>query len=239
VNVRIPTTGPHDRLRDRLITLAGTPDDSAAVATDLITIAQLAADLLSDVSYASISKGQPYSCTTVAAGRDLAVAVDQAQCIDDAGGCPQGLADGRSVADPDIAATMAWPGFQQIATKLGLQASLSIPLFAGQGTPVAALNLYGRRPEPMRALSAAVSSTFEGVSRFPTGTSDLDSGGHELIAGLAGAFAVRAVIQQSLGVVMATAGVDSPEAYAMVRSRAAEAGISLAEMAGLLTSGQR
>ncbi len=37
---------------------------------------------------------------------------------------------------------MRWPGFRDTAYRLGLHTSLSIPLFAGRGEPIAALNLY-------------------------------------------------------------------------------------------------
>jgi hypothetical protein len=46
---------------------------------------------------------------------------------------------------------MAWPGFRDTARQLGLRASVSIPLIAGSGTPIAALNLYAHDPDPMTA----------------------------------------------------------------------------------------
>lgn len=233
------TTGRRGRLRDRLVTLAGTPDDSATVATDLIIIAQLAADLTGEVNYASVTGSHQENFTTVAASSDLAVAVDQAQYADHAGPCLRALTDGRPVPVPEISATMTWPGFRQVAIELGLRASLSIPLFAGRGTPLAALNLYGRRAGPMHALSAAVLSVYEGGSPDPGTPLDLDAGGQELVAGLAGALAVRTIIQQALGVIVSTAGGGPQQAYATLRARAAEESIPLVDMAGRLTSGRR
>jgi hypothetical protein len=227
---------PNGRLRDRLVKLAGTPDDdSPAIATDLIVIAQLAADRVEAVSYASVTSKFQSGHATVAASSDLAVAVDQAQYAEDAGPCLDALAGGRPVAVPEIGATMVWPRFREVAVQIGLHASLSIPLFAGRGAPLAALNLYGHRPEPMRTLTAAVSVVYEGAPA----PADLEVGAGELIAGLAGAFAVRSVIQQAMGVVMSIMGADADDAHLMLRTRSAKAGVTLAEMAGRVTSGQR
>jgi hypothetical protein len=44
-------------LQDRLMILAGTPDDSSRVATELIVVAQLAATLIAPVDYATVPAG--------------------------------------------------------------------------------------------------------------------------------------------------------------------------------------
>jgi hypothetical protein len=229
------TTGSPRQLRDRLIGLAGTPDDSPTVATDLIIVTQLVADRLGAVRYASITRGLPGSHATVAASSELAVAVDQAQYADDAGPCLDSLADGRPVAVPEIAATMVWPRFRAVAAELGLRASLSIPLFAGSGATLASLNLYTDRSERLTALAEAVRSIYDGAPA----RCDLDAGGSELIAGLSGALAVRAVIQRALGVLMAVEGGGPQEAYLTLCERAVDARVPLIDMAADLTSGQR
>jgi hypothetical protein len=234
-----PHRRPSGPLRDRLIVLAGTPDDAATVATDLIVIAQLATNRLSAVSYASVTRSQGKSFVTVAASSDLANAVDEAQYADDAGPCLDALDGGLPIAVPEIAATMTWPRFRHIAAELGLQSSLSLPLFAGRGVPVAALNLYSHQPAQMRGLTDAVWSVYEGYGEGTGGLDDLEDGGQELIAGLAGAFAVRSTIQQAMGVVMSVIGHGPHDAYTALCERAAEAGVPLTELAGRLTSGQR
>ena len=62
---------------------------------------------------------------------------------------------------------MAWPGFRDTAWRLGLRASLSIPLFAASGTPIAALNLYAHDAEPMAALTRRV---WGSTTPAPTGS---------------------------------------------------------------------
>jgi hypothetical protein len=65
----------------------------------------------------------------------LAVAVDEAQYAEQAGPCLEPLHTGVPAPVPDIAATMVWPGFRDQAVKIGLRASVSIPLYAGSGAP--------------------------------------------------------------------------------------------------------
>lgn len=123
-------------------------------------------------------------------------------------------------------------GFGDSASRLGISASLSISLFAGRGAAVATLNLYGRDPGALAPLTAAVRAVYD-----PHGAGasvrrdDLDHGGDALMAGLAGAFAVRARIQQAIGVVMAARHRGPDAAYLVLRLRAAETGATLADTA--------
>jgi hypothetical protein len=231
---------PSDRpLRERLVGLAGRADDNSHIAGDLVEIARLSADRITAVSYASVTSRYEGAYATVAASSDLAVAVDQAQYADEAGPCLDALDADRPVAVPEVAATMAWPGFREIAGRLGLRSSLSIPLFAGRGTPIAALNLYGHEPNAMKILTAAVCSVYETDTSPDRHVADLDAGGDEMVTGLAGAFATRATIQQALGILMSTAGQGFDQAYTMLRLRAAETGATMADEAGRLLTAHR
>src|SRR3954451_6823451 len=136
-----------------LITLAGMPDDASSIDEQLVLIARLAADRVAAVDYASVTAIREDAYTTVAASSQLAVAVDEAQYAEQAGPCLEPLHTSAPVAMPDIAATMVWPGFRDQAVKIGLAGSVSLPLYAGSGAPVAGLNLYGHDPTAMAALT--------------------------------------------------------------------------------------
>jgi hypothetical protein len=219
------------RLDETLVTLAGIPDDHSSVESYLIMIARLSAARVAAVSYASVTARHDGAYTTVAATDDIAVAVDQAQYADQEGPCLEALATTKPLAVPDIAVTMRWPGFRDTAYRLGLHTSLSIPLFAGRGEPIAALNLYGRESATMAALTAAIWSTYDEAVPTSPDLPALDPGGAELVAGLTGAFAVRAIIQQAIGIVIATQHSTPERAYATLRVRAAEAEQSLLDTA--------
>jgi hypothetical protein len=83
----------------------------------------------------------------------------------------------------------------------------------------------------MAPLTAAVWSAYDPQAPAPGALDAVDEGGRELVAGLVGAFTVRALIQQSIGIVMADTGHDADAAYLDLCSRTAEAGGGLAETA--------
>lgn len=222
---------PGSGLTDDLIILAGTPDDGSDVPALLRSITQFAADLLPPVDYASLTARQQDGYVTVAMSSEVALAVDEAQYAENAGPCLDALRTAEPTAVPRIDATVNWPGFRAAAYRLGLHASLSIPLFAGRGTPIAALNLYGRDTRAMAPLSAAVLTTFEsygnGENDAGSGSDDLDPGAISLMDGLTGALAVRSKIQMALGVIMAAERTSADHAYPVLRSRAATTASSL------------
>jgi len=227
---RRPRGGP---LASAIVTLSGTPDDASDIDAQLAAIAQLAVDALAPVSYASITAMRGGSHTTVAASSELAVAVDEAQYAEQGGPCLSSLADGAPVRVDDIGATIKWPGFRAAAARMGLNASLSIPLFGGSGATIAVLNLYGHDPLTMIPLSAWVWSVYQAdpMAVPERDLPPLDSAGDDLIAGVTEAFEVRALIQRAIGTVMAGRGCSAEDAYRTLRVRAAGAGMSLTETA--------
>ena len=225
-----PVTPPGRRgLTESLIELAGTADDDSTVNTQLVTITQLTADQLDAVAFASVTRQEESGYSTVAVSSELARAVDEAQYADNAGPCLDALDGGSPTSVPVIDSTMIWPRFRDVAYQLGLRSSLSIPLFAGRGLPVAALNLYGHDPAAMAPLSAAVLAAYDDApeGRTPGPREDLCPGARELIAGLAGAFAIRATIQQAIGMIIADRRTSADLAYAQLRSEAASTTTSL------------
>jgi hypothetical protein len=233
--VAVPFTSPPrpDRpgrgLANDLIALAGTPDDESSVPALLQSITQFAADLLPPVSYASMTVHDKQSYTTVAMSSAVALAVDEAQYADKAGPCLDALQTSEPTTFPRVDASMNWPRFRAAAHQLGLRASLSIPLFAGRGVSIAALNLYGHDTATMAPLSTAVLATFKNSTEDNPEPllEDLGPGPLQLVDGLIGALGVRATIQRALGVIMAVEHTDDDFAYAILRSRAAATALSL------------
>lgn len=228
-------------LAGSLIDLAGTVDDDSTVGARLATITQLCADLLEPVAFASVTRQDEGKYSTVAVSSELALAVDEAQYADNAGPCLDALDGGAPVSVPRIDATMIWPEFREAAFRLGLRSSLSIPLFAGRGVPMAALNLYGHDPATMAVLSAAVLAAYDEApeGRSPGPRDEGSSGARELISGIVGAFAVRATIQQAIGMIIAARRTNADLAYALLRSRAAEATDSLLGAAATVLADNR
>jgi GAF domain len=224
----------HGPLAAAIVALAETPDHASGVEERLTAIAGLAAARISAADYASITTLQGDEYTIVGASSDIAQAVDEAQFADRAGPCLQALETGEPVGVPDIAATMDWPGFHEVAPALGLRASVSVPLYNGRGTPIAVLNLYGRDDAAMQPLIAAVAelyATSRELELDAAGPPVSDPGAEELLTGYAEALAVRATIRLAVDVLAGRAGSGSEDGYAALCARAAEAGASLSATA--------
>ena len=228
----VPPQPVGNPLADCLAALAGTPDDSSWLQCQLVAIAQLAAGP-GTVSAASVTAAYGDDVyVTVAASDDSALAADEVQYADGTGPAFAALHPGSPIAVPDIRAATRWPAYGDAAARLGIRASLSIPLFAGRGTAIAALNLYGHDPQAMAQLTAAVWNAYD-----PDGPAAgaqvgaLDPDGTALVTGLTVAFAVRAIIQQAMGILMASTHRTPDTAYLHLRLRAAEAGATLPDTA--------
>jgi hypothetical protein len=220
-------------LIESLVALAGTPDDTPSVDALLVMIARLTADTVGPVAYASVTAMRHDRPTTVAASSDLVRAVDEAQYAEQSGPCIETLDTGAAIAVPDMTATIAWPNFRAAAFDMGLRASVSVPLFAGSGAPVASLNLYGHDPATMAPLITGVCAVYDQPS--PPVPDGLGTGGHELLAGFNEAFAVRATIQQAIGLLIARGQHTPDDAYRDLCASSAAANVPLGTAAALIT----
>ncbi|MGC4807924.1 GAF and ANTAR domain-containing protein [Micromonospora sp. DT233] len=204
------TTG---ELTAALLGLAELPDDSAALPGRLTTIVRLCPSLVGPVDFASVTVFAEDGRRTQAASGETAEAVDRAQYADDAGPCLAALETGSTVGVPDVAGAVVWPGFRDVAWSHGVRASLSIPLFAGSGNLVGALNLYARDADAMRPLIHRVESLYGEADESPAPLPRLDAGSEQLLAGLAGALHRRDLIQRALGLLMDREQIPADRAY--------------------------
>jgi hypothetical protein len=235
-----PSAGPaRGPLAEIIVALAGTPDDVSCIDVQLDRLVRLAADTITAADYASVTAVRDGVYSTVAASSALATAVDRAQYADDDGPCLQALDQDTPVAVRDASTTMRWPGFRDAARRMGLRASVSIPVFTGSGAAVAALNLYGRATAAMAPLIVGVCAVYDPdrpMSFDDLGLPPLDPGGEDLLAGFAEALEVRATIQLALGCIMARTGT-AQDAYVDLRLRAVETGASLLDAANAVIIG--
>jgi hypothetical protein len=220
-----------------MIALAGTPDHASDLDGRLLAIAKLTAERVPAARYASITRLQGDAYITVAVSDDLIRAVDEAQYADDAGPCLEALAEGAPVGVPDIDTTVQWPGFHQEAPRMGLRASVSVPLFAGRGDAVAVLNVYSHDHAAMAPLIAGVLGVHGHPALSPAPEEELfelDEGGRELVTGYAQALAVRATIQLAIEAIRTANHCGRDDAYLSLCIQAAEAGTGLGETAAAL-----
>ena len=90
------------------------------------------------VGVSVIERGQ---VTTAAQAGEFVQSLDGAQYESGAGPCLEAAGKGKLVAVRDIAADGRWPHFADVAQRLGVRSSLSLPMIAGDST-LGALNIY-------------------------------------------------------------------------------------------------
>jgi hypothetical protein len=220
-------------LYDAIVALAASPDDVSGIDGMLVQVASLAVSLIDPVDYASITAQRDGAPTTVALSNQIALSIDEAQYDEQAGPCLDALDAGIPI-NTVIATTMVWPSFREAALELGVRASLSIPLCAGSGRPVAALNMYSRDADALAPLSAAMLTLFDSLNEQTAvfdgaGAASLpgDAGSKELLAGLAEASAIHHRIHVAIGVLMQREHLPADRAYVALREQAAATGKTL------------
>jgi hypothetical protein len=211
-----------------LIALAGTADDTPEVEALLLRITKLAAERVAAVDYASVTGLGDRGFTMVTTSSDLVAAIDAAQ-FTQGGPCVQALEDQAPVDVLGLDSMIRWPGFAAEAARLGLDATVSLPLFTGSGAATAVLNLYGRDEVAMAPLAAGIWRVYDPDRPLPflTGPRPPEPGAQELLTGFAGAVAVRSSIQQAFYRIMDRQQCHASEAYEWLRVYAAETGTTL------------
>ncbi|GAA2888068.1 hypothetical protein Acy02nite_81780 [Actinoplanes cyaneus] len=225
---QIPT-GTRPPLADALVKLAQTPDDVSSIAEDLQKVAELAATRISKIDYAAVSPQSEDGPCTVAVSQDLAVAVQDAAVADLDAVAPPLEQDVSGHGGADASVTLAWPGFREAATSMGMRV-VSMPLFTGSGATRATLDLCSRDAAAMAPLTAGICAAYDPNLPSPGEVDDLaplDDGGQELVAGFAEALSVRATIQLAVELVATRSGSGPNDAYLELRLDAADKGISL------------
>jgi hypothetical protein len=224
-------------LVDAIVVLASMPDDNSTALDDCLQhIVKLTVTSTASVDYASVTARRKGALTTVAMSNALALAVDEAQYADDNGPCLDALAAGIPIRS-DIATTINWPRFRDDAASLGLSASLSIPLFAGRGRIIAALNLYARNARSLDQLTEAILHVYEfHESDVLPRLDQFDRGAAELVCGMVGAFSVQQRIQVAIGLLIHSHQLSEADAYLELREHAALTQTSLLEAADDVTS---
>jgi serine phosphatase RsbU (regulator of sigma subunit) len=116
----------------------------------LADVAALATDVVADCTGVGVSVVIEGEVHTVAATRDSARRIDEAQYGSGDGPCLAALRLGQEVACDDYASDRRWPEVAREARFAGVSSSLSVPLHTGNGV-VGALNLSATRPHAFPA----------------------------------------------------------------------------------------
>lgn len=141
------------------------PGDGPAISR---TCGQLCHELVADGVGVSVGGGGRTGTTVVHVSDPLGAAVEELQFVLGEGPALTCFATGRPVHVPDLAATVAlgrWPGFVPEATRIGVAALLSVPLYVATGF-LGTATFHWRRREARALTRAAAALTAELADRI-------------------------------------------------------------------------
>jgi GAF domain-containing protein len=199
-------------------------------------LAVLAARTVDDGMSCGLALRQRAQPPTASACSDpLASAVDQAQ--DQAGDGPTGqaLRTGQPARVHDTENHDRWRRFCRQAAELGVRSCYAVPLMS-DGEPVGALVLYARRPGAFGPAQASRAEEFarhaEGALTLALRMASCSDQNDQLRSSIVS----RAVIDQALGVIMATERCPQDKALAMLRSVSQNTNVKLRDLAASIVT---
>ena len=200
-------------------------------------LAVLAAETVSEgMSCGMALRHQGRAPRTAAASSDpLASEADQAQYQAGEGPAVDVLRHGRRVHIQDTATHDRWPRFCRQAAALGIRSCYALPLVA-DGEPAGALLLYARKPRAFGPEEARRAEKFAGHAAGALALSLRMSSCLDQNEQLRSSIVSRAVIDQALGVIMATEHCPQDKAFALLRSVSQNTNVKLRDLAAAIVT---
>jgi GAF domain-containing protein len=178
-------------------------------------------------------RARPSSAT--ACSDPLASEADQLQFQSEEGPVLHALQYGRPALVDDTATDGQWPRFSRPAAALGIGSCYALPLLS-EDEAVGALVLYARRPGAFGPRETARADAF--VARA-SGTLTLalrQAACADQNDQLRSSIVSRAIIDQALGVIMATERCPQDKAFAMLRSVSQNTNVKLRDLAATIVT---
>jgi len=222
--------------------LAGLQDallNTDSVEQFLHELAVLAARTVGDGMSCGMALPQRGRATPVSACTDpLASEADRLQTEAGDGPALRALRDARPQHVHDTGTETRWPRFCRPAASLGVRSCYALPLAAGAagGEPAGALVLYGRRPG---AFGPEEIKRAERFARHAAGALALAlrlASCADQNDQLRSSIMSRAVIDQALGVIMATQRCPQDKAFALLRSVSQNTNVKIRDLAASIVS---
>jgi GAF domain-containing protein len=178
-------------------------------------------------------RGRPASAT--ACSDPLASAADRVQYESGDGPALDAVEHARPVNVGDTATENRWPRFCRQAASLGIRSCYAAPLL-NEGDPVGALVLYARRP---RAFGQEQARRADKFTRHASGALTLSlrmASCFDQNDQLRSSIVSRAVIDQALGVIMATERCPQDKAFAQLRRVSQNSNVKLRDLAAMIVT---
>jgi GAF domain-containing protein len=177
--------------------------------------------------------GRPPSA--VACTDPLASAADEVQHQAGDGPCLHAMRHARPVRIDDTVISQQWPKFCRQAAELGIRSCYALPLIVDD-EPVGALILYSRQPSAFGRDETARADRFAKDASGALTLALRMASCTDLNEQLRSSIGSRAVIDQALGVIMATEHVAQDRALALLKSISQNTNVRLRDLAASIVT---
>ncbi|NMR20106.1 GAF and ANTAR domain-containing protein [Cellulomonas fimi] len=213
--------------------LSGVLLSQETVDTSLRLICELAQLTLPDSSGAGVTLVDAQGSRTTAASDQVAERADALQYELHEGPCLTAAAHRVVVRVDDIEHDSRWPRWARAVQPLGVHATLSSPMIAGDVT-LGAIKVYGRRPGVYDADSERTLTLFAAQAAIMVANVQSLEAARRLSDQLKDALRTRDVIATAKGVLVGREGVDQETAFARLVSMSQRDGKKLRDVAELV-----
>jgi GAF domain-containing protein len=178
-------------------------------------------------------RGRPPA--TAACTDPLAAQADDIQYRMGDGPSLHAIRHARVVRVDDFATHDRWPRFSRQAAGLGLRSCLAVPLLTDDDS-AGAVNLYARRPYAFGPAETARAERFAGHASGALTLALRMASCNDLNDQLRSSIVSRAVIDQALGVIMATERCPQDRAFAVLKTVSQNTNIKLRDLAATIVT---
>ncbi|MGY1605358.1 GAF domain-containing protein [Geodermatophilus sp. SYSU D00815] len=200
------------------------------VTTALGLVTSLAADTVPGASGAGVSILDELARRTSGATDERVERADALQYDLDEGPCLAATALRQVVRVDDLASEPRWPRWAQAAAALGLRASLSAPMVAGDRA-VGAVKVYAEQPGAFGAHDEQLLTMFSAQAAILVVNVRSHERARRLTDGLRQSVRERDVVSMAKGVLMDRHGIDEDGALRMLLARATADAVPLRDVA--------
>ena len=173
--------------------------------------------------------------STTACSDPLASQADRVQYQSGDGPALDAMRRVRPVSVRDTATAAGWPRFCREAASLGIRSAYAVPL-VNDGEPVGALMLYARRPDAFGQDQTRQAERFAGHAAGALTLSLRMASCADQNDQLRSSIMSRAVIDQALGVIMATERCPQDRAFAMLRTVSQNSNVKVRDLAATIVT---
>lgn len=224
---------PTDQLVEAYNELAGLLVQGPDVIGLLERVAELAVEVMDFVDACGITLQRGREVSTIAGDGTVAMRADELQYGAGQGPCLQAMREGKLVHVPNLLEETRWPVYRDHALQEGIRSSLSVPLMV-QGASTGAINMYGLQPHRFSPAQVNQARLFAGQVAITLTVVLTQASKTEISEQMQRALLSRAVIDQAMGVVMATRRCSAAEAFAALRELSQRSNRRMADVAATL-----